>query len=914
MRIPLIILVWLPLCQGLSQTYLGDYSGYSIAGKVITVTAGQSSARFIFYAPDIVRVDFLPLLGTVPDSSFVVVRDTTDALSPSVEENDSTLTLSSSAVSVVCTKYPLRFSYRSGSGALLLEEPVSGGLAQMDSARIANFVLDPSEHIYGTGERGIGLDLRGETFSSFNTQVYGYSYPLSTMNINIPFLASTKGYALYFDNTYPGMFDLGASSTDRFSYEASAGELTFYVIAGARVENQLERYTWLTGRQPLPPRWAFGYLQSKFGYRNETEARTMVQTMRYEQIPCDAIILDIYWFNRMGDVSWYSANFPDPFQMMSDFQAAGFKTIVITEPYIIDASANWTEASTGGFLTTDSAGGSYLMPHWWSCDCPASLIDMTRPSARSWWWSKHPPFFGSELAGIWTDLGEPERHPDDMNHFLGSTAKVHNIYNLLWAQSVFEGFNQFRPNRRLFNLTRSGFAGIQRYGVIPWSGDVGKSFGGLAVQLPMLLNMGMSGLAYHNSDIGGFCCGFTTPELYVRWMQYGSFCPITRAHGTGPAIGGQNTEPWAFGPTAESIARKYLQLRYQLLPYIYTMAYENHTTGMPLSRPLFFRYPDASAFSESSSYLWGDAFLVSPVVQEGQTSKTIELPQGMWFDFWNDIQYAGGASITYGTPLDIMPLFVKAGSIVPMQAVMNFSNERPLDTLFLHTYPSSGEATRFTLYEDDGYTLAYQSGQYARTLIEQSRSGSDTSASMTVQIGSTVGSYEGKPAQRVYLTDIHGVAAGPTSVLRNGMPIPERFSYDELRQNGDGYYYADSIHQLFIHTPAFADSSDRLVAENLVLVSVHEQATIPREFRLGQNYPNPFNGSTRIQFMIAERRMITLKVYDVLGREVATLASGVKDPGTYTIEWDGSKHASGVYLYRLQAGDHLANRKMLLLK
>jgi alpha-glucosidase (family GH31 glycosyl hydrolase) len=915
-KIGLILI--LPFIQATGQTYVGDYTGHTVAGKAISVHAGASSARFIFYQADILRVDFLPAPGTVLDSSFVVTQDTTEMVSLFITETDSTLEIASPSINVRCSKYPLRVSYYDATGRLLLAEPVSGGLATDQSARVANFSLSPSEHFYGTGERGIGLDLRGLAFDSYNTQVYGYGSALSTMNINIPFLASTNGYALYFENTYKGRFNLGSIDPSTFSYRTLGGELSYYFIAASTTKDQLERYTWLTGRQPLPPRWAFGFLQSKFGYQTETAARSMVQTMRQKQIPCDAIILDLYWFDRMGDISWNLATFPTPFQMMTDFLTQGIKTVVITEPYVIINSSNFGEASFNRYLGTDASGQTYLLDNWWSCNCDAGLLDMTKPAARDWWWNKHPPFFGSQLAGIWTDLGEPERHPDDMMHHLGSTMKTHNIYNLVWAKTIFEGFNQFRSNQRLVNLTRSGYAGIQRYGVVPWSGDVAKNFSGLSVQLPMLLNMGMSGLGYHNSDIGGFCCGFTTPELYVRWMQYGTFCPITRAHGAGPAVGGQDTEPWAFGATAEDISRHYIQLRYQLLPYIYTFARENYETGTPLARPLFFDYPtDNTLYNHSSSYLWGDAILVSPVVQAGQTTKDVYLPQGRWVYYWDDQVYNGGQSINVATPLEIMPIFVKSGSIIPRQPIMNYTNERPLDTLMLSVYPSSIEDATFTLYEDDGQTLDYQSASFALTEFTQSLVVTSSLTSMNIEIGAAQGTYTGKPQQRVYLTDVHGISASPTAVRKNGVLLPERFSYAELRAGGDGFFYDSASDILYIHTPTNADSSYQLLAENIVLSTLDDHKHIPAEFRLEQNYPNPFNPTTVIRYSIPGRTRVALRVYDILGQLVATLVDEVKEAGTYELSVDVTSigaQSSGDYFYRLTTEQGSLTKKMIVTK
>lgn len=325
------------------------------------------------------------------------------------------------------------------------------------------------------------------------------------------------------------------------------------------------------------------------------------------------------------------------------------------------------------------------------------------------------------------------------------------------------------------NLTRSGFAGIQRYGVLPWSGDVARSFGGLEVQMPMMLNMGMSGLAYHNSDIGGYARMPTTPELYVRWMQYGAFCPIMRAHGAGESVHGSPTEPWQFGSQAESICRDYIRLRYRLLPYIYTLAYLNFASGMPLARPLLFLDPtDTALGNESSSYMWGDAFLVSPVVRPGQTAKSLYLPGGVWINFWTDELVRGGRQIIVDAPLERMPLFVKAGSIIPMAPVMNFSDEYPLDTLTLGIYPPESGESSFTLYEDDGRSLDYQHGKSTFTTFTQQILTTDGQPILRLSAGESRGVLPGKPKERTYVFEIHGIPRKPIDVRCNGASIPEQ--------------------------------------------------------------------------------------------------------------------------------------------
>jgi len=902
-----------------SQVFLGNYTGHAVSGKQVTVSAGAAAVRFIFYQPDILRVDFLPFPGAVFDSSFSVIQDTTVYVPFTITDAPSTLKIETGALGVVCQKSPLRISYYDAAGNLLLSEPASGGLAVSGTERWATFSLHPNEHFYGTGERSADLDKRGQVLQSFNTQHFSYDGPVDPMNINVPFLASTNGYALFFDQTYPGAFDLGASDPSRFFYKAFGGELRYYLLTALTIPGQIERYTWLTGRQPLPPRWALGYIQSKYGYRNEGEAREMVETMREKQIPCDAIVLDLYWFEHMGDLAWNLSDWPDPGQMMQEFLAEGFKTIVITEPYIVEYSGNFSTAAANDYLAFDSQGEPYLLGGWWSCNCDAGLLDITNPAAREWGWSRHPAFMGEHLAGLWTDLGEPERHEPGMQHLGGSRDRIHNVYNLLWAKTLYEGFAGLRPNRRMFNLTRSGFAGIQRYGALPWSGDVGTSFGGLQVQLPMLLGMGISGLAYHHSDIGGFCCETTTPELYIRWLEHSVFSPVARAHG----VDYQPQEPWGYGMFAENIARKYIQLRYRLLPYNYTLVHENYSTGMPLARPLFFIDPaNPNLINESSSYLWGEAFLVSPVVQAGQSAKTLYLPPGDWIDFWTDQVYEGNQAITVPSPLETLPLFVKSGSIIPMQPAMNYSDERPLDTLLLAVYPSLETPGQFTLYEDDGETLEYQNGSFARTSFS-SHVGSDSSGTyLGIDICAAQGSYNGMVSQRVYLADVHTVFRKPAVVIQNGATLPEYPSLAALRQGGDGFFYESAANRLYIQTAGAPDSAYTLIAEGITLGVPYGGALSPQQFELGQNYPNPFNPTTVIPYRLGKTEFVTLKVYDVLGREVATLVNEPQTAGDYTVEFDSRQLAqsprerisSGVYFYKLTAGNFTRVRRMVLLK
>jgi len=906
--IGLLILFSVPPCD--SQSRIGNLSYWYVNGKTVQVHSGPSVLKMTFYRADIVRIDLLPDSLSFPDSSFVVIRDGSNSLYPLVTERDSSIAVTSGYLTVDCTKYPIKLTFTDGFGNILMSEGNEGGFTWLNGTWTYTFHVQNDEHFYGTGERSNRLDLRGLRFDSFNTQHGGYSQPApNTMNVNIPFVVSSKNYGIYFDDTYPGHFDIAYSNPEMFTYTVDSGQATYYFISSQDMKGVLREYTWLTGRSPLLPKWAYGYIQSKYGYHDYLEASAMIQRMRADSIPCDGIVLDLYWFKNMGDLFWNTSSWPDPGGIMSDFLSRGFKTIVITEPYIVQPSANYQIAIDNGYLAKNSSGQPYVLPNWWSCNCNAGLLDITNPAAQTWWWNKYVSLFSSGVSGLWTDLGEPERDYQDMSFYLGSDSKVHNIYDFLWAKTLYEGFSYSFPNRRLFNLTRSGYAGIQRFGTVTWSGDVSKTFGGLAVQVPMLLNMGMSGISYHNSDIGGFTAGTTTPELYARWMEFGTFCPITRAHGTG----GVGTEPWVYGPETEEICRKYIDLRYELFPYIYSTAFQSYLSGTPLARPLILEFPgDPNLYNESSSYMWGDAFLVSPVVKAGETSKTVYLPQGNWVDFWTDSVFAGGNWITVPAPLDRLPLFVRSGSIIPTHLLVQDLDSLRDDTLLVEVYPCVAESSSYTLYEDDGTTLQYQKGLFASTKFSQRVTSSGSKMQINFSIGKATGSFPGFSSVRVLTLDFHQIDSSPQAVLVNGEKINSVESPEALNKIYSGYYFDPGLKRLYIKLVEKTNAEYDVVIDSTSLSGVNPSSSTG--FELQQNYPNPFNSSTTISFTLNKPERVVIKIYDVLGRLVKVLLDENLSQGAHSVRFDGANYGSGIYFYRFIANSHSDCKSMALIK
>ena len=378
-----------------------------------------------------------------------------------------------------------------------------------------------------------------------------------------------------------GNIDLDSQFNNTLTYHAIGGAKRYQIIATEEWEDNIKLYTELTGNQPLPPRWAFGNFSSRFGYHSQDEVLNTVDEFKKKDIPVDAIILDLFWFGKkmkgtMGNLKFHRDSFPKPEQMMKKLDQQGVKTVLITEPFILTSSDRWEEAVDKKILATDSVGNPAKYDFYFG---NTGLIDIFKPEAKDWFWNIYKDLKQKGVDGFWGDLGEPEVHPEWVNHVNGSANEVHNIYGHEWTKLINDGYKEDFPNTRPFILMRAAYSGTQRHGIIPWSGDVNRTWGGLASQPEISLQMGLQGLAYMHSDLGGFAGNLKDDELYKRWLQYGVYQPIYRPHAQEELA----SEPVFRSKEVQKAARKSINKRYRMLPYIYTMAFENSQNGMPLN-------------------------------------------------------------------------------------------------------------------------------------------------------------------------------------------------------------------------------------------------------------------------------------------------------------------------------------------
>jgi alpha-glucosidase (family GH31 glycosyl hydrolase) len=779
-------------------------------GRLQTVAQRGREIVFSFESSDLVLTPLLPNLvrhtwvpthfrlhvGQVTDSYAVYRRYWPGGVAVTLTETPEAVQVRMGEVLVEATRDPFHLRYCAADGRLFLEEVEEGGLSWSYWEYVLRYQLASEDHFYGMGQvdqlaERVDLDHRGHRREVWNQ----HSPPAATV---FPALLSLRGYGLLIDNPYKATWDLGYTNPATFSYHAQGGGLQYYVWYGPDLPRVLRTFMELTGAAPLPPRWVLGLLQSRYGYRNRAELEEIARTFRAKALPCDALILDVFWFQEMGDLAFQAFDWPDPQGMIAQLKDQGFRLMVIEEPYITVKSRNYPEALAKGYLVTHYDGSVYTVDFW---PGKCALLDFSNPETRAWWARKHQPLLELGVAGWWTDLNEPTKHLQDMIHHAGPAAAVHNLIALSMQQAIFEAQCQYAAHQRLFILSRSAFVGSQRYGVGLWSGDVDMTFTALRKQVAVGLNVGLAGIPLWGTDIGGFgFAGTCTPELYLRWFQFGAFCPLFRPHGDQS----ERREPWQFGAEVEAICRHYLALRYRLLPYIYTAIAEACTTGVPLMRPLILEFPeDPHVLNLTDEYLFGREILVAPVVDEGATERVVYLPAGGWIDFWTDALYRGPCTLPVTAPLHILPLFIREGAVLPLGPEVQYSGQRSLDPLTLEIYrggePAAGVERTFPVYEDDGETLAYQTGAYVWTFF-QVRENADV---LTVETKDVQGEYPPHLRERTYLLNIHRQPS-VREVTCSGRTLRPHNTRQALEGAADGWWWDGDKGRLTIKLRAAA--------------------------------------------------------------------------------------------------------------
>lgn len=589
--------------------------------------------------------------------------------------------------------------------------------------------LEDNTFFYGFGEKTGHLNKKGYHYKMWNTDnAAPHVESFEALYKSIPFFITLKGnkaFGIFLDNTFESHFDMGKENSNYYSFGAVDGNLDYYFIYGPSVKEVIKNYTYLTGRAPLPQLWTLGYQQCRWSYTPEERLTEISKNFRERDIPCDALYLDIDYMDEYRVFTFDKDKFKDPNKTSADLKENGFKLVTIIDPGVKKDKGYkiYDEGIKNHYFATDKDGIPYVNEVW-----PGEALypDFTNSKVRNWWADNQKIMMDYGVAGIWNDMNEPASFKgplpcdvmfnNDGNEI--SHKEAHNIYGHYMSKATYEGIKKY-TNKRPFVITRACYAGTQKYSTV-WTGDNQSLWEHLRMSLPMLMNLGLSGFAFCGTDVGGF--GFDcTAELLSRWIQVGAFTPLFRNHSS---IFTRDQEPWAFDKETEDICRKYIKLRYKLIPYIYDLFWKGESNGLPIMRPLLLHYEkDANAYEINDEFLCGDSILVAPIVEQGKKNRMVYLPEGDdWIDYWTKEYFSGGKFIIKNAPLDTCPIYVKAGSIIPNYPVQNYIGEKSIDELTFDIYLSKNDQNiSYTHYQDDGESFNYKNGIYNLYKLESSK-------------------------------------------------------------------------------------------------------------------------------------------------------------------------------------------------
>jgi len=791
----------------LSQS-LGKLTKWSLERFGINGETENGRFRVLVYNDHIVRIT-ITRDDRFEDLSYAVVASPTSHDHSATEYTDH-IEIRTNAVILTVTKDPVRFSLKTIHHQIINEDDAAFGTSWNGEQVTTYKKLQEGERFIGLGEKTGPLDRRGSGYQNWNTDSFGYGTGADPLYCSIPFyvgIHNGMSYGVFFDNTHKSFFNFGASNNRFSSFSADRGEMDYYLMHSHSVAGIIKEYTHLTGRMELPPFWSIGYQQCRYSYYPDKEVLAVAQTFRDKDIPADVIVLDIHYMEQYKIFTWSKKDFPDPKGMMKKLKALGFEVVVMCDPGIKVESGykTYDEGIRNEVFLKYPDGTNYsgqVWPGW--CHFP----DFTNPLTREWWKEQFKEYVDLGVEGFWNDMNEiatwghmlPENIEMSFEGNKATMRKGRNIYGTQMARSTYEGTKELLGGKRPFNLTRSAYSGVQRYSAV-WTGDNVSYDEHMLLGVRIVSSMGIGGIAFAGYDVGGFV-GDANTKLFARWISLGAFSPFFRGHSM---INSRDSEPWAYGEEVEQISRNYIKFRYQLLPYIYSLFHDASQTGLPVQRSLAIDFTHNHRIYDGqfyNQYLFGPYFLVAPVESDKEFVK-VYLPHGEWYYLYNGQKYAGDSEVILECPLHKLPVFVKAGALIPMQPAS--SNTKTItDKLILHVY--TGQSSSFVFYEDDGATFSYQNGDFAKRHIQYS------AEKREIVLSPVEGNYTS--TRKSLKVVLHGLTSHSHSVFVNGMQNnlnAEINSFFAALEKFDPIYDPEPAPQENVFTLEATYSADELV-------------------------------------------------------------------------------------------------------
>ncbi len=716
-----IISCLLPFYYDAQVINVGNVRSASINGNTVAITTENASAAITVYGANTIRVR-LDKKKLSDDFSFAVVGKPL-ATAAKITQNENTIEIVTDSLKALIAKKPFSITFSTLDGKIINQDE-TGLTTSWIGEEVTNYKhMQEGERFIGLGEKTGPLDRRGNGYTNWNTDAFGYSSGQDPIYATIPFyigIHNNLNYGIFFDNSYQSDFNFGSSNNRFSSFSARGGEMDYYFIYHKNIADIITSYTQLTGRMTMPPIWSLGYQQNRYSYYPETEVLRIAQTLREKKIPADGITLDIHYMDAYKLFTWNKERFPNPKKLTDQLNTMGFKTTVIVDPGIkVEKGYKVYESGLKeNIFLKYSDGDNYtgqVWPGW--CHFP----DFTSTKGRNWWKNEIKTYAADGVAGIWNDMNEiatwGQKMPNNiLFDFEGKTTthqEGRNVYGFQMARASFEGYKAALGNKRPFNLTRAGFAGLQRYTAI-WTGDNRSEDDHMLAGVRLLSSLGLSGVPFTGMDVGGFT-GNPSVNLFIRWMQIGAFTPYFRNH---TAVNTPSAEPWTHGEEALEISRNYVNLRYRLMPYLYSAFYEASQNGLPIVRSLAIDNTfDSKVYDGQfqNQYLFGKAFMITPVTGYANFVK-IYFPKNNWYNLYTgELEYENTEK-NVELSIKKLPIYVRESSIYPMQSLIQSTSEKPTDTLIVHIYKGNINNT-YVYYEDDGESYNYEKNDYYKRTI-----------------------------------------------------------------------------------------------------------------------------------------------------------------------------------------------------
>lgn len=791
--------------SGFSQTSVGDYqSGFKTEGNTVYFSNSQADVRLEFCTPSMFRVRTSWDHDFAADEPWMVIQYDWPEVALETEELDDKFLLKTKSLTIRINKSPFAIDVYNKDGDLITAETIEQGGGRKENHEVTcSKKLMPNEHFFGFGERMDFIDQRGKKVELNVGRGEGRPHIVGAYNIleanycPVPFFMSTRGYGIFFHNSYATEWDMGYNDTDRYSFKAEGGALDYYFIYGPQFFSILDQYTDLTGKSPLMPRFALGlhlgtYSGGTWGHEQNTSTQyvvNLVKKFRELGIPLDILHLDSTW-RIFGDIGgkgattfeWRST-FDDPKAMMDSLYDLNISMVGVHVRPRFDNGKHLD-------LLAQARASGYVYPEE---DQPGEFVNFFDPESVEWWWQNGVMKVASiGVKFLKTDEGSAFGHKANESEKTGpvdlEAKRLHNVFPIAYAKAPYEKFQGYNGVRGM-NLAREGYAGIQRYPFI-FAGDWPSEWQYFAPVVKAGINIGISGVGYWTHCMGGFE-HVADPELYVRWVQFGMLSPVAHLFGMDHP---DYKEPWNYGEEALKIFTKYDRLRYRLIPYLYSEAYGTYETGKPLMRALVLEYQnDENVYDIGDQYLFGDNMMVCPVTTKGAKTRIVYLPEGKWTNYWTGEKYAGRQYLNVVSPLDQIPIFVKEGAIIPMQESMNYVGEKQVDHLELDIYP--GSTSQFIVYDDDGKSLDYQKGKFASTKVSCNASNDQ----VEININKPKGDYD--VPERTYSIKLH-MPSGPQKINSDKGDLKEVKDMAAFENASNSWYYNKKEGVLLINAPA----------------------------------------------------------------------------------------------------------------